>query len=235
MGATPKPSSVTSKLEPGFKSNFLLGLTPAELETVLASAQRRRLSVHQVMVQTGTPVTHFHLLLTGRAKYCMPTSDGQELVLRWLNPGDVFGLGALTVLRVASFMRVEIDKEGTALIWDEATIRALADKFPRLFQNAFTIVAGFLAEFVEREVGNTGQTAQQRVAGALLQLTKVSGHPHPQGVEVDVTNNELAAMAHVTGFTVSRILNAWEPQGSLSKSRGKILVRSPEHIVARIA
>src|SRR4029077_11204325 len=98
MGATPNPSLVALKLEPGFKSNFLLGLTPAELDSVMAVAQRRRLSLHQVMVQIGTPVTHFHLLLSGQAKYCMTNSDGHELVLRWLNPGDVFGLGALTVL-----------------------------------------------------------------------------------------------------------------------------------------
>jgi CRP-like cAMP-binding protein len=235
MGVTPQPSLVALNLEPDFKSNFLLGLSPAELDSVMAAAQRRRLSVHQVMVQSGRPVTHFYLLLSGQAKFCMTTSEGQELVLRWLNPGDVFGLGALTVLRAPSFMNVEIEKEGTALIWDAATIRALAAKFPRLFQNAFTIVAGFLAEFVEREVGNSGQSAQQRVASALLQLTRQTGHPHPEGVEVDVTNNELAAMANVTGFTVSRILNACEPQGSVTQSRGKILVRPPEPIVARNA
>jgi CRP-like cAMP-binding protein len=237
MALEPKDSADPSiKLAPNFKSNFLSGLTAAELKMVLASAQRRRFSVNQVMLQAGdVPATHFYLLLTGRAKYCMITEEGQDVMLRWLNPGDVFGVGTLTPVRGPNLMNVQAVRDGTALVWDGDTIRDLAGRFPRLFQNAFTIVAGFLAEYVERNIKLANQSAQQRVAGALLQLTRQAGHPHPEGVEIDVTNDELAAMANVTGFTVSRILSAWEPQGTVTKSRGKIVVRSPEHIVARLA
>src|SRR5205085_2949054 len=107
------------QLEANLKSKFLTGLAPAELKIVLAAAQRRRLSANQVMLQAGPePATHFYLLLTGRAKYCMVTADGQELMLRWLHPGDVFGLGTLTPVRGPNFMSVEAARESTALIWD---------------------------------------------------------------------------------------------------------------------
>jgi CRP-like cAMP-binding protein len=50
-------------------------------------------------------------------------------------------------------------------------------------------------------------------------------------VELDVTNEELAQAANVTHFTASRLLNHWQRQGALVKTRGKILLRSPEKLL----
>jgi CRP-like cAMP-binding protein len=51
-------------------------------------------------------------------------------------------------------------------------------------------------------------------------------------VEVDIKNEDLASLADVNFFTVSRILGAWERQKVVSKSRGKVLIRCPEKMLA---
>ena len=51
------------------------------------------------------------------------------------------------------------------------------------------------------------------------------------GLELDVRNEELANEANVTLFTASRLLNEWQRAGILQKSRGKILLRSPESLL----
>lgn len=43
-----------------------------------------------------------------------------------------------------------------------------------------------------------------------------------------VRNEESANEANVTPFTVSRLVSEWQRKGILTKSRGKVLVRSPE-------
>ena len=51
------------------------------------------------------------------------------------------------------------------------------------------------------------------------------------GVQVDVTNGQLGALADISSFTTSRLLSGWERQGAVSKSRGKVLIHSPEALV----
>jgi CRP-like cAMP-binding protein len=63
------------------------------------------------------------------------------------------------------------------------------------------------------------------LAGVLSSLVGVIGRHVAGGVELDVTNEELANAANVTAFTASRVLSAWQRNGVLKKSRGKILLR----------
>jgi DNA-binding transcriptional regulator YhcF (GntR family) len=42
----------------------------------------------------------------------------------------------------------------------------------------------------------------------------------------------LASLADVSSFTASRTLNKWERQGVVEKSRGKVVIRSPEKLLA---
>jgi CRP-like cAMP-binding protein len=52
----------------------------------------------------------------------------------------------------------------------------------------------------------------------------------PDGIEVDVTHEELANAANVTPFTASRALNEWQRNRIVKKLRGKVLLRSPERL-----
>lgn len=53
-----------------------------------------------------------------------------------------------------------------------------------------------------------------------------------EGVELNVRNEELANEANITVFTASRLLNEWQRQGILTKSRGKVVPRSPEALMS---
>ena len=52
-----------------------------------------------------------------------------------------------------------------------------------------------------------------------------------QGVELAVRNEDLADEANVTVFTASRFLNEWQREGILVKTRGKIVLRSPQALL----
>jgi CRP-like cAMP-binding protein len=61
-----------------------------------------------------------------------------------------------------------------------------------------------------------------------LNLTRGIGQEVPGGVELEVRNEDLANAANVTVFTASRLLNEWQRNGAVVKSRGKVLLRCPE-------
>jgi hypothetical protein len=58
-----------------------------------------------------------------------------------------------------------------------------------------------------------------------------TGQITPTGVEITATNEELAAEAHISVFTVSRLLSRWARKGALSKSRGKVFIQSPHKLI----
>jgi CRP-like cAMP-binding protein len=76
-------------------------------------------------------------------------------------------------------------------------------------------------------------SAPQRLAQVLTNLSDGIGQKVPGGVELDIRNEELANEAHISLFTASRLLSAWKRQGILEKRRGKILLRFPARLLRR--
>ena len=74
--------------------------------------------------------------------------------------------------------------------------------------------------------------AQERLAFALTSLGSRSGHALPTGLEIEIKNEDLASLADVNFFTATRVLKAWERKGAVEKSRGKVLIRCPEKLLA---
>ena len=54
----------------------------------------------------------------------------------------------------------------------------------------------------------------------------------PSGLEVDIKNEDLASLADVSFFTASRIMKKWTCAGAVEKSRGRVLIRCPEKLLA---
>jgi len=84
-------------------------------------------------------------------------------------------------------------------------------------------------------VALTCHPARQRLARVLVSLARGIGEKVLGGIELDFTNEELANAANVTLFTASRILNQWQRQGLVVKSRGKVLLPSPERLFVHAA
>jgi len=51
-------------------------------------------------------------------------------------------------------------------------------------------------------------------------------------LRADIKNEDLASLADVSFFTASRFLQSWERKGAVHKSRGKVLIRCPEKLLA---
>ena len=114
-------------------------------------------------------------------------------------------------------------------------MRELVTRIPALLDNALSIGATeHVAWLIGAVVSLSSEDAQSRIADFLISLACGIGRSGPDGVVIPVANEELAAAANVTPFTVSRFLSQWQRDGILSKGRGKIILRRPELLVGLV-
>jgi CRP-like cAMP-binding protein len=67
-----------------------------------------------------------------------------------------------------------------------------------------------------------------------VELAPSIGQKVAGGIELDVTNEELANSANITPYTTSRMVSEWQRAGAIRKQRGKILLRSPAKFFLRV-
>jgi CRP/FNR family transcriptional regulator len=211
---------------------FFEGIERDELQEILDTAEFQRIGGRQIICREGAAPSHLYLLKSGRAKFYRLSRSGDEVLLSRLAPGDVFGLGTLLARPVPYIGTAEATRDSEILVWERSRIRKFARTYPRLAENALGIVLRYLSAHMDRLVDLATSTASDRLARVVLHLGKRAGHVVPTGVEIVVSNAELAALANVSPFTVSRFLNRWARTGALTKSRGKIFIHSPEKLVA---
>lgn len=213
-----------------FRSLLLEGFSPAELRIILAAATQRRYPAHTVMTYQGDSADHLFLMTRGRARYFFMTEEGKKILLLWLAPGDAFG-GATLVQTPSDYtLSTEAVKESHVLVWDRPSIRGLAARFPRLLENAISIASEYLTWYMATQVALTTQDARRRLARVLISLAQTIGHPVRGGLEIEVSNEDLANASNLTPFSVSRLMSEWQRSGALVKRRGKFVLHAPQRL-----
>ena len=215
------------------KPRFFDGLDPSDVRTILAAGTQRRFSPNSVIAHQGYPAGHLFLLLTGRLRRFFLTEDGQKIVLLRVISGEIFGEAAVLAKPVDYLVSSEAVTTTTTLVWSRNTIRGLCERYPRLVENTLLISFDYLAAYRAAHASLICNSAPQRLAQVLANLSDGIGQKVPGGVELDVRNEELANEANISLFTASRLLSAWQREGILVKRRGKVLLRFPGRLLRR--
>jgi CRP-like cAMP-binding protein len=211
------------------KPRLFSGLTTTEVSSILSVATHRQFPRLSVVVQRDDPAERLFLLTKGQGRQFAVTRSGRKIILHWLTSGQFFG--GVTILSCPSqyLASTEVEAGSCVLVWDRKTMRELVSRFPLLLDNALSIaVTEHIAWAISARISLMSDDASGRIANLLLSLACGIGHACPDGIEIRVANEDLAAGANVTPFTVSRVLSAWQREGILKKGRGKLLLQKPE-------
>jgi CRP-like cAMP-binding protein len=210
---------------------LLRGLKPNESDMVLRAARPRRFSTKSVMTYQGETADHLLLLWKGRARYFYEAPNEKRLILKWIMPGQTFGGAALRSEPSRYLVSSEAVRDSIVLEWDRATIRSLARRFPQLLDNSLLIEMDYVAWYVAAHTALSSQSARKRLASVLFGLARTIGQKLANGIEIDVTNEELSESANITPYTASRLISEWRKSGSIRKHRGKIVLLAPERFL----
>jgi CRP/FNR family transcriptional regulator, nitrogen oxide reductase regulator len=213
---------------------FFEGIAPCDLAIVLGAAIPWRFQAHSLIANEGHCADKLFLMLEGRARTFTTTSKGEKIGLLWIPPGETSGTRALLSKPMEYLVSTETVTHSFALVWSRSAILPLTKQYPILLENALMIASDYVEAYRDLHVEASYHTAGQRVARVLSSLAKGMGQRVVEGIELKISNEDLADEANVTIFTISRLLNEWQRKGLLVKSRGRVVVCSPEDLVRSV-
>jgi CRP-like cAMP-binding protein len=208
------------------------GVKPDDLEEILREARSARYPRNTAIFEQGADATSFFLLLHGHVRAAKTTPTGEQIVVRYVAPGETFGLAMAIGAAHYPATALAVD-DSVVLIWPTAAWPRLVERFPALAANTLLTIGTRLQESHTRILEMSTQQVEQRVAHALLRLAKQSGRKVDRGIEIDfpISRQDIAQMTGTTLHTVSRLLSAWEAQGLVESGRQRIILREPHRLV----
>lgn len=210
-------------------------LTDEGLQRLASQVVPRPLRARQVLFAEGDPGEAVYVLAKGSIKLACTSRDGEELVIRAVQPLELFG--ELSLLdRAPRSTWAESVGSSTVLAVTAPTWQGL------LADAAF--VDALLAHLASRLRGTTQQLAEQalldltgRVAAVLLRLADLHGSPEGKGVrmELALTQGELAAMLGGSRQSVNQALRSLERRGDLAVDGRVVVLLDPAALRRRAA
>jgi CRP-like cAMP-binding protein len=164
-------------------------------------------------------------------KILQNTAEGQELIVRFVGPGDPFG--GIVVLDHATYPVSALAVEETVLhAWPADAMRTMVEQFPRVTANVMREMAAHMTDALTRVREVTTQRVGQRLAMTLVRLGRQCGRQTEDGILIThaLTRQELADLAGTTLYTVSRTLSEWEASGVITSHRRQLVIRSPARL-----
>ncbi len=218
------------------QSAFFRGASRQAISTAARTAAQLKIAVGEQLFRQGDDSSHGYLLAWGRVRLDQTTSDGRNIVLRHLGPGDM--VGTIAALRSKPYPATpEVVEDGVALCWGRAALSRIIIEDPVVSSNTMELIGERMEELQERLREFATQRVERRIASTLLRMVRHAGRRTEAGVEIPFTlsRNEIAEMNATTLHTVSRTLAAWEHEGILSGKRSEHLVITKPHRLVEIA
>ena len=202
---------------------LLAGLPSATREEVIASGRLRELPHDTRIFGQGERAGRAHALLAGCVRISQGGSDGEEMLVRLIGAGEIFGCvpfltdGLYPADATAMVDSVEIS-------WDPADLLALMRRQSQVAINMAGIIGKRLGEAQERLRELATQSAERRIARTLLRLLEQAGCRDDEGVRIafPLRRKDIADIAGTTLHTASRTLAEWD--------RRRLLVSRNQHL-----
>jgi CRP/FNR family transcriptional regulator, nitrogen oxide reductase regulator len=207
------------------------GMEDSDLDAILKEAQSVRYPKGSSVFQQDDEAHSFFLLLHGHLRVMKVTPDGQQVVVRFVTAGEMFGIAMAMGRKTYPATAIAV-VDSVALVWPAAAWPRLVAKHPSLAVNTIQTVGSRLQDAHTRVIEMSTEQVERRVAHALLRLVQQAGRKGENGIQIDfpISRQDIAEMTGTTLHTVSRILSAWEDQGLVESGRQKISVLNPHKL-----
>lgn len=207
------------------------GVDAAALTDAARDAHTRLLRKGALLFEQGAEADALHLLLRGRLKAVQAGPEGEQIVVRFLGPGEpagVFALFGAGHRYPASAIAVT---DSVVASWEGPRLAALLERCPAVLRNAMRAIGGRVEEAHTRLREMAAERVEQRIAHAVLRLLRQAGRQEADGsvaLGFPVSRQDIAEMSGTTLYTASRILSRWEREGILEGGRRPLRLRDPQ-------
>ncbi len=201
------------------------GMEESALDKLLSDAVQRTVPKGAKVFEQGEKAKLFYLLLQGRLKVMQVTADGQQLIVRVVHPGDLFGF-ALAIGRTEYPGTPLAVMDSVVLAWPMHMMNGFLSRNPTLAINAMQMIGQRLDQAHNRIREMSTQEVERRIAHTVIRLAQDAGIHEGADIRIDfpISRQDIAEMTGTTLHTVSRILSSWESKGLVKGGRQLLLV-----------
>ncbi len=214
-------------------SSLFQVMRPDELDEILSHATERRFHRGQTIFQKGDSGSSMMAVLRGRVRISVVSSEGKEVTLNVIAPGEVFGEIALLDGRPRS-ADATATEDTALLIVERRYFMPFVARNPDLAERLLAVLCDRLRQ--------TSMTLEEialfelpvRLARVLLKLAADHGRPAPQGTRIafKLSQRDLSNLIAASRESVNKQLAAWRENGILSLDDGYIVLHRQNRLQA---
>ena len=198
------------------------GLSPDERAVISARARIRTYKASETIFAMGSPGEHIMALLSGTIRISIPFSEGKELFLAIVQPGEIFGELAVFDGNERSADAIA-ETACTLAILDRNDILSFFERNPSLWPKLVKLLAQRLRQTDQAFAEVALLQLPVRLAKAILRILNRGRHSElPKTV---FSQRELANMVGSTRESVNKCFRNWQKRhGIVQISKGSIII-----------
>jgi CRP/FNR family cyclic AMP-dependent transcriptional regulator len=205
------------------RTRLFRGLPAATIQQISGLSFRRSYNHGAIVFSQADPGDALYGVVTGKIRISASSPDGREMFLNIMEPGDTFGEIALLDGRHRTATASATAPSELIIITRDHFLELL-EREPKLVSHVIQL----LCQRIRWTSGLAEESAllsvPARVARRLLSLGKLHGHETPHGVELTISQEEVARFLGLSRQAVNQYLQTWKVRGWLTLGRGKIVI-----------
>jgi len=232
--AIPPPNSQSSSVSGLQGFNSLSALASLNFESTGTCLS---LPAHTILIHEGFTANRVFVIRSGSVKLMATSAEGRLLILRVATPGEVIGLGALSI---GAHYRI------TAITAGLCIVKSIArEDFLTLMRDSVEVSLGVSAAMTRdynsailtaRRLG-LSSSAAGKLASALLDWARMNdlddspAHTSlPISFTMPLTHEELGSMAGLSRETTTRLLSKFRREGLLDQVDEQMVLHHPNQL-----
>jgi CRP-like cAMP-binding protein len=204
---------------------------PALLE-VARRCRLRRVERGEFVFLEGNRARAVQVLFEGQVKIVRETEDGREVIIRIIQPGDLFGGAGGWGREVYPATAITLE-DSSILELPSDDFAALMGDYPDFALALVRELGARLREAEGRIQELQTERVERRIARTILRLANKTGTRTARGIEIGVplSRQDLADLCGTTLSTASRTLSAWHRKGIIIAGRERVTIRQAHRLV----
>jgi CRP-like cAMP-binding protein len=215
-----------------YLENFgmLKALSEEEKERLDSMADMRHVSKKQVLYFPTETSNNIYLLKAGKVKISRISSDGKEIILAILGPGEVFGELGITGQQEREEI-AEVTDDAIICVVEMKDLQRMMKDNPKFNTEILKFIGFRLKRVQSRLESLIFKTAEQRIRSLIKELAEehgriIAGDENQREVRLGLTQEDIAKLTATSRQTVTTQFNEMERADLIRYDRKRIYVKN---------
>lgn len=196
-------------------------LDPAEMDALAASAPSKQFSAGSLIYSPHQPIETLFILKGGRVRIFRVSPDGRALTTAIISPGTIFGEMVVIGQQMHDSFAEALDDVAVCVL-SRTDVQQMLLGNVKIAARISETLGRRLAQVEQRLSDAIFKSVPERIAGTLLVMAR--SRPLTRGAQVQLTHEQLAALAGTSRETTTKVLGEFAGQGAIALARGRITV-----------